>query len=108
MRSRIKFLNQFAGFNLKHIKRIDVKFNPFHQNAANLREFYQGVTERKVINSNPECSLKAKVVCDDSDPMVNVLFADEHKLVINSKYLESGHLLRLIKEIKEQHKEEKL
>lgn len=108
MRNRIKFLNQFAGFDLKHIKKIDVKFNPFHPNAANVREFYQGIAERKSIRSNTECTINAKVVCDKSDPLVTVQFADEHKLVINSKYLHSDHIIKLIKELKEQHKDEEL
>lgn len=106
MRNRVKFLSEFAGFNLKHVKRIDVKFNPFHQNAASVREFYQGVCSKKSIKTNPECSLKAKVVSDNDDPLITVQFADDHKLVINGKYLQSYHLLKLLKELKEQHKDE--
>lgn len=103
---RSKFVSEVADFTLQHIKRIEVKFNPLHPNAANVREFYQGVTDKKSIKSNRECILKAKVVSDQSDPEITVQFEDDHKLMINAKHLEASHFLKLLKQFKVLHKNE--
>lgn len=106
MRTRAKFVKEIFNFSLKNIKRVEVKFNPFHPNAANVREFYQGVTDRKILRTNLETITKADIVCDKSDPLVTVQFLDNHKLVLNSKYLDSDHIVKLIKQFEELHKDE--
>lgn len=106
MRTRAKFVSEILGFSLKNIKRLEVKFDPFHPNAGNVREFYQGATDRKKLMTNPETITKAEIVSDNSDPLVTVQFIDNHKLVINSKYLESNHIAKLIKQFEQVHKHE--
>lgn len=106
MRTRTKFLKEVYQLSLKNIKRLEVKLDPFHPNALNVREFYQGVTGKHRLKSNPECITKAVIVCDQSDPLVTVQFQNNHKLVLNSKYLESGHIVRLIRQFGEIHKDE--
>lgn len=107
MRTRAKFIAEVANkFTLDSIKRIDVKFDPFHPNAGNVREFFQAASEKKAIKSNPECITKAKIVCDNSDPLVTIQFKDNHKLVINGKHLESGHFVKLIRHFRNLHKDE--
>lgn len=106
MRTRQKFIKALLGFSLKNVKRLEVKFDPFHPNAGNVREFYQGVTYKKALKTNPELITKANIVCDRSDPLVTVQFADNHKLVINSKYLESNHIIDLIRQFEATHKNE--
>lgn len=106
MRTRRKFIAEILGFSLKNIKKLEVKFNPFHPNAGNVREFYQGVTAKKSLKTNLETITKASIVTDSSDPLVTVQFTDNHKLVLNSKYLESNHIVKLIKQFEELHKNE--
>lgn len=107
MRTRAKFVAEFANkFTLKDIKRVDIKFNPFHPNSGNVREFYHAITDRKALRSNPECVTKSHIVCDTSDPLVTVKFNDNHKLVINGKYLESNHFVKLIRHFQAIHKDE--
>lgn len=98
MRTGQKFIHEIFGFSLKNIKRLEVKFDPFHKNAASVREFYQGATIKKRLKTNVECLTRAQVVCDNSDPLVIVQFKNDHKLVINSKYLESNHIVKIIKQ----------
>lgn len=104
MRTRIKFVHEALGFTLSHIKRVEVKFDPLHPNSANIREFYAGIASKKVRKSNPECLTKYQIVSDRSDPLVTIRFEDNHKLAINAKHLESNHIVRLIKQFREIHK----
>lgn len=106
MRTRVKFLKEVAGFSLKSIKRLEVKFDPFHKNSPNVREFWSGITEKKPLRTNPELVTKATIVSDNSDPLVTVHFNDNHKLVINGKYLESGHFLQIIRRFEVAHQNE--
>lgn len=106
MRTRAKFVHEILNFSLKNLKRLEVKFDPLHQNAGNVREFYHGATTKKFPKTNPECVTKASVVCDRSDPLVTVHFQNNHKLVINSKYLESGHIVRIINQFSQIHKDD--
>lgn len=106
MRTGYKFANELFKLNLKNIKRLEAKFNPFHPNAAAIREFYFGVSTKKISKTNVECILKATVVTDKSDPLVTVQFQDNHKLVINCKYLESPHIPKLIRQFEIGHQDE--
>lgn len=105
MRTRAKFVAEVFDFSLKNIKRLEVKFDPFHPNSGNVREFYQGSTTKKALKTNPECITRAQVVCDQSDPLVTVQFQNNHKLVLNSKYLESNHIVKLIKQFSAIHQD---
>lgn len=101
---RPKFIKEiYAGFELKFIKRLEVKFNPLHKNAHNIREFYTAATNKKIIRSNPNCLFKPTIVGDNSDPLVTVQYIDDHKLVINSKYLDAEQITKLIKHYEKQH-----
>lgn len=106
MRTRVKFLKELFGFSLKNVKRLEVQFDPFHPNAPNVREFWAGITDKKALKTNPELVTKAKIVSDGSDPLVTVHFQDNHKLVLNGKYMESGHFLQLIRRFEAVHKDE--
>lgn len=107
MRTRAKFLKELLGYSLKDIRRLEVQFDPFHPNAASIREFWFGITDRKALKTNPQVVTKTKIVCDRSNPLVTVYFNDSHKLVLDGKYLESGHLLQLIRDFGASHNESK-
>lgn len=105
MRTRSKFLKEVVGYSLKNIKRVEVKFNPFHANALSVREFFDHTTSKKAIKSNPECVTKVQIVSDNSDPLVTIQFNNNHKLVLNSKHLESNHIIKLCKQFETIHKD---
>lgn len=97
---------ELVGLSLKNVRRLEVKFDPFHPNAANVREFYQGATSKKPLKTNPECLFKAQIVCDRSDPLVTVQYQDNYKMVINSKDLESNEIVKIIKQEESLHREQ--
>lgn len=94
-------MQELVGFSLRHIKRIDVKFDPFHPNANAVREFYQEATTRRRLKVSPEIVTRAQVVSDSSDPLVTVHFENNHKLALNSKHLEAAHIVKLIKKFEQ-------
>lgn len=106
MRSKVKFMRDVVSLSLKNIKRLEVKFDPFHPNASSVRTFYSGVTTKKRLKSNPECIFRAEIVDDNTDPLVTVQFKDDHKLILNGKYLEPSHFVQLIREFETIHKDE--
>lgn len=106
MRTGIKFVNEVYGYSLKNIRRLEVKFDPLHPNAPNVREFWSGITSFKRLKSNPEVVTKAKIVSDGSNPLVTVQFKDNHKLVIDGKYMESSHFVQVIKQFETIHQDE--
>jgi len=58
--------------NLKPVKRVFVKFDPFTKNAVTARNFMYHLLSPKVINTNPTCFVRSEVVNDRSEPTVEV------------------------------------
>lgn len=106
MRSKLKFMKDVVTLSLRNIKRLEVQFDPFHPNASSIRTFYAGVTTKKRLKTNPECVFRAQIVDDNSDPLITVQFKDDHKLILNGRYLEPSHFVQLIQEFEAIHKDE--
>ncbi|KPI94967.1 PREDICTED: 39S ribosomal protein L53, mitochondrial [Papilio xuthus] len=66
---------QLRGVNLKAAKRITVKFDPFSDNVGHTRNFLHLISSPKIAVTNPNCSLKTEVVCDRSEPTINISIA---------------------------------
>lgn len=103
---RINLVRELVDFSLKQVRRIEVKFDPFHANAAAVREFYQEATARRRLKASPEIVTRAQVVCDNSDPLVTLQFANNHKLVLNAKHLQAAHIVKLIKKFEQVNKDD--
>ncbi|XP_023934041.2 39S ribosomal protein L53, mitochondrial [Bicyclus anynana] len=63
---------QLRAVNLKAAKRITVKFDPFGDNVTHTRNFLHYMSSRKISLTNPNCVLKTEVVCDRSEPTVDI------------------------------------
>ncbi|KAJ8735662.1 hypothetical protein PYW07_007282 [Mythimna separata] len=63
---------QLRGVNLKAAKRITVKFDPFGDNVTHTRNFLHYISSQKIILTNPNCALKTEIVCDRSEPTVDI------------------------------------
>ncbi|XP_063826442.1 large ribosomal subunit protein mL53 [Ostrinia nubilalis] len=63
---------QLKSVNLKAAKRITVKFDPFGDNVTHTRNFLHYISSPKISRTNPNCSLKTEIVCDRSDPTIDV------------------------------------
>ncbi|KAJ8736249.1 hypothetical protein PYW08_006905 [Mythimna loreyi] len=63
---------QLRGVNLKAAKRITVKFDPFGDNVTHTRNFLHYISAQRIILTNPNCTLKTEIVCDRSEPTVDI------------------------------------
>ncbi|XP_026739535.1 39S ribosomal protein L53, mitochondrial [Trichoplusia ni] len=85
---------QLRGVNLKAAKRITVKFDPFGDNVTHTRNFLHYISSPKIALTNPNCALKTEIVCDRSEPTVDVLLAPSvtEASKINKVTLKTGNL----------------
>ncbi|CAG9796505.1 unnamed protein product [Diatraea saccharalis] len=85
---------QLRALNLKAAKRITVKFDPFSDNVTHTRNFLHYISSPKISLTNPNCTLKTEVVCDRSEPTVeiNLLPAIAETAKVSTIVLKSGNL----------------
>ncbi|KAM3967512.1 mitochondrial ribosomal protein L53 [Aphomia sociella] len=85
---------QLKGVNLKAAKRIVVKFDPFGENVTHTRKFLHYMSSPKISLTNPNCALKTEVVCDRSEPTVDVIIVPNIGDTANIKKItfKSGNL----------------
>jgi len=63
---------QAFSLNLKPVKRVFVKFDPFGENAVTARDFMYYLLSPNVIKTNPLCLIRSEVVNDRGEPTVDV------------------------------------
>ncbi|CAH2236316.1 39S ribosomal protein L53, mitochondrial [Pararge aegeria] len=85
---------QLRAVNLKAAKRITVKFDPFGDNVVHTRNFLHFMSSPKIILTNPNCVLKTEIVCDRSEPTVDITIVPSIAETANIKKvtLKSGNL----------------
>ncbi|KAI5645096.1 39S ribosomal protein l53/MRP-L53 domain-containing protein [Phthorimaea operculella] len=85
---------QLKAVNLKAAKRITVKFDPFADNVTHTRNFLHLISAPRVALTNPNCTLKTEVVCDRSEPTVDITIVPSIAETANIKKvtLKSGNL----------------
>ncbi|XP_041974975.1 39S ribosomal protein L53, mitochondrial [Aricia agestis] len=66
---------QLKAVNLKAAKRITVKFDPFADNVTHTRNFLHYMSAKKIALTNTNCALKTEVVCDRSEPTIEITLA---------------------------------
>ncbi|GJQ65537.1 hypothetical protein Trydic_g7638 [Trypoxylus dichotomus] len=67
---------ELKSVNLKSVKKIQVQFDPFHENAVTARDFLHFITSAKVTSTNTNCKIRTSVVCDRSEPEIKVDLID--------------------------------
>ncbi|XP_017783137.1 PREDICTED: 39S ribosomal protein L53, mitochondrial [Nicrophorus vespilloides] len=90
--SIVKHLKQV---NLKPVKKIQVQFDPFHENAVTARDFLYYISTPKVTNTNLNCIVKPIVVCDRSEPEIKVDLSDSSVLKFKANNLTVLEILQL-------------
>ncbi|XP_065346759.1 large ribosomal subunit protein mL53-like isoform X1 [Cloeon dipterum] len=80
---------------LKPAKRIVIKFDPFHDKAPETRKFLLHITNPKIQDTNLNCLVKAEVLCDLSDPSVEVHLNEGGKVTVKSSNLSCLEILKL-------------
>ncbi|XP_077561310.1 mitochondrial ribosomal protein L53 isoform X1 [Haemaphysalis longicornis] len=101
MSATVQALRQATGqavkaLHLEHFKRVTVKFDPFHSNATPIRDFLYYVSSTQVRQTNPECALKAEVVCDRSEPTVELLHLGGGRSVVRGAHLTGLEVLQAV------------
>lgn len=81
-----------ARLGLRSVKQVRVQFCPFEKNVESTRTFLQAVSSEKVRATNLNCSVIADVRHDGSEPCVDVLFGDGHRLIMRSAHLSAQEM----------------
>lgn len=76
-----------ARLGLRSVKQVRVQFCPFEKNVESTRTFLQAVSSEKVRSTNLNCVVIADVRHDGSEPCVDVLFGDGHRLIMRGAHL---------------------
>ena len=76
-----------ARLGLRSVKQVRVQFCPFEKNVESTRTFLQAVSSEKVRSTNLNCSVIADVRHDGSEPCVDVLFGEGHRLIMRRAHL---------------------
>ncbi|KAM6958891.1 large ribosomal subunit protein mL53 [Aplochiton taeniatus] len=78
---------------LKTVKKIVVQFCPFESNVRSTREFLVMVGSEKARSTNMNCEVITTVKHDQSEPQVDITFADGEMLVMKGANLTSKEML---------------
>ncbi|KAF0773961.1 39S ribosomal protein L53, mitochondrial [Aphis craccivora] len=78
---------QTLQLNLKPVKKVLVKFDPFHQNSAVARNFMYYLLSPKVIQTNPQCLVRNEVVNDRSESTVDVSLVNGESVLFKCQNL---------------------
>ncbi|XP_066234018.1 large ribosomal subunit protein mL53 [Saccopteryx leptura] len=82
-----------ARLGLRAVKQVQVQFCPFEKNVESTRAFLQAVSSERVRSTNLNCSVVADVRHDGSEPRVDVLFGDGHRLIMRGAHLTAQEML---------------
>ncbi|XP_075213151.1 mitochondrial ribosomal protein L53 [Lycorma delicatula] len=87
---------QINSLNLKPVKRILLKFDPFTPESVETRSFLYSITSKKARDSNPACPIKTEVLCDRSEPSVHFQLTNGESVIFKSKNLTALEMLKLV------------
>lgn len=82
-----------ARLGLRAVQEVRVQFCPFENNVESTRTFLQAVSRDKVRSTNLKCSVIVDVRHDGSEPCVDVLFGDGHRLIMRGAHLTAQEML---------------
>ncbi|XP_066146390.1 large ribosomal subunit protein mL53 [Euwallacea fornicatus] len=100
---------QLKLINLKPVKRIKVKFDPFHEKARVARDFLYTINTPFVQDTNLSCAIRADVVCDRSEPEIKIDLIDSGSIRFLANNLTVLEILQLFnKHVSSQVKEEEV
>ncbi|PSN44290.1 hypothetical protein C0J52_12960 [Blattella germanica] len=86
---------QLKKVNLKPIKRVVFKFDPFRENVTETRNFLCNLTCATVQQTNLNCKVKTEILCDRADPSVTFLLDNDETIIFKSANLTNLELLQL-------------
>lgn len=90
-------------FHLKGIKRIEVKFDPFHSSVKSIRDFIFHLSSPRIRQTNIKCVFKTSVVNDRSEPTALVTVDSGHKYLLKTENLTSLEIIQEFYKILTKH-----
>lgn len=87
---------QVKLINLKPVRRVLLKFDPFTKEATETRLFLYNISQPKVRGTNPSCPIKTEVLCDRSDPSVYFKLINGESVLFKCKNLTALEMLKLV------------
>ena len=88
-----------SSMPLRHLKKIQVQFNPKDHRATAVREFLNRIYSPRARKSNPECDVSHKIRTDDMPPVVAIEFENGAKEQFNCHALKVEDIAGKIKDI---------
>ncbi|CAK9820125.1 39S ribosomal protein L53, mitochondrial [Anthophora quadrimaculata] len=88
-------IKHLKSVTLKPVKSIDIKFDPFHNNALETRDFLFHITTPNIIATNPRCIIKPQIASDLSEPVITFNLLSGKKVVCKATHLTSLNILEL-------------
>lgn len=81
--------------NLTPVKRIDFRFDPFHERVKPIRDFQFFISAPRISATNPYCLMKTEVVCDRSEPTITLSLQSGEKVILKTGLLTCLNILEL-------------
>lgn len=60
----------------KYVAKVDIKFNPYDQHSASVRELWRRLSSPKLKRSNPKCDVSIKMLDTATRPSTSMTFVD--------------------------------
>ncbi|XP_063690118.1 uncharacterized protein LOC134822793 [Bolinopsis microptera] len=81
---------------LQGIREINLAFCPFDRYAGTweVREYFNKVSNPVVKKSNPECTVNMKVLHDNSQPLIRVLYSDTEEMTYYPRTMSLSNIMR--------------
>ncbi|XP_069704179.1 large ribosomal subunit protein mL53 [Periplaneta americana] len=86
---------QLKLLNLKPVKKVVIKFDPFAENVTATRDFLFCMTGSNVQATNLNCKIKTEILCDRSEPTICFTLNDNQSIMFKSGNLTNLELLQL-------------
>ncbi|XP_032229269.1 uncharacterized protein LOC116612656 [Nematostella vectensis] len=83
------------GLTLKQVTKIHVSYCPFDPKTATIREFLRRVSAKNMLDTNNKCKITKEVRNDNSEPHLEITFADKDVLGLKTGNMKLMDMLSL-------------
>ncbi|EFX81361.1 hypothetical protein DAPPUDRAFT_303408 [Daphnia pulex] len=89
---------QLKSVNLKPVKQVVFKFDPFRPNVKTIRDCMFLLSSAKVVNTNPRCIVKTEIA-DNCEPTISVTLDIGKNLLFKTENLNTLEVLQQFNKI---------
>ncbi|XP_076434563.1 large ribosomal subunit protein mL53-like isoform X2 [Babylonia areolata] len=80
-------------YHLRPVKSMKFTFDPYTSNVRSIREVLFQMHTPRIVNTNQNTYLKVDVKSDGTEPAIDVIFVDGHRLLMKTKHLSTVEIL---------------